>query len=30
MPELLDLPLRGPQAGRQLADHPVADGQVIG
>ena len=30
MPELLDLPLRGPQAVRQLADHPVADDQVLG
>jgi hypothetical protein len=28
--ELLDLPLCGPQAGRHLTDHPVADGQVIG
>ncbi len=30
MAELLDLPMVGPQAGRQLADHAVAGCQVVG
>ena len=30
MAELLDLPMGVPQAGRQLADHAVAGGQVVG